>query len=123
MSTESILKMFLFFAGLASLLASIVILGLPKPQRHKTATQRILQEAVRRYLVRKICIQFSLTESLLDKKALNRIEGAAFQSVEPLLKGQEIYVQLPQLIEKLGRSSDFELAITYDDVKPYVKHA
>ncbi len=122
MSAESILKMFLCFAGLTGLLVYVVIQGIPKPPKHKASGQKLIHETVRRYLIRKVCQEFDLLESQLDKRALNRIDGVAFKSVKPLMKDQEVYIQLPSLIQKLGDAKDFELVLTFDEIKTQLKN-
>ena len=122
MDTDSILKMFLFFLGLSALLFYIVILGLPKSQKHKTPTKKLLQDAIRNYLIRQVCIQCDVLENQLDNRALNRIDGAAFKSVKPLLKDQEVCVQLHQLVKKGNKFKDFELSLSFEEIKPFFKN-
>jgi len=52
---------------------------------------------------------------------MNRIEGAAFKSVKPLLKDQEVHVQLPRLIQKNNGVKDFEIELRFDEVRPFLK--
>jgi len=64
--TETILKMLVFFVGLTALMIYIVILGLPKPQKHKTPTKQLLQAAIKSFLIKKVCVQCGVLESQLD---------------------------------------------------------
>lgn len=121
MDTDSILKMLVFFVGLTALMVYIVTLGLPKPQKHKTPTKQLWQAAIKSFLIKKVCAQCGILESQLDAQVMNRIDGAAFKSVKPLLKDQEVYVQLPRLIKKNNGIKDFEIELRFDEIKPFLK--
>lgn len=120
MSDESVFKLLILFITLTVLLSSIVIRG-----RRKSPVQTLedrFADALNLWLQQQVCMQCDTTIDQLDKRAINRISGAALKSVRPLRENHQIQVQLPKITRNHRNEwVNFSIDVSIHDVHHLVK--
>lgn len=93
--------------------------------RRRQAYQQLdkeISDTLNKWLRNKVCYQCDLTSGDLDKKALNRISGAALRAAKPLREMHNVQIELPKIGRALGGPwKDFSININMKEIQPFLK--
>jgi len=78
-------------------------------------------EALAHWIQAQVCLQCNVSIEELDKRAKQRISGAAVKAIRPLRENSKIELQLPNIVQnRLGQWQHFKLEVSIEHVRHLV---